>query len=143
MACAGSLALDIDEMKTTYLYILNQLQASRNALSAAETHWNANDDHEAIYDMIVSINKLNMCVDMFTYRYDPFYPEFMLIHIIEQHLAVPSLDMDAILNTMLGADFDQLQKFIGIVDAYRVAIWNAPFNAYFYGALARGFQKWP
>ncbi|MBA7524178.1 hypothetical protein ES705_16315 [subsurface metagenome] len=53
------------------------------------------------------------------------------------------IDMDAILNTMLVADFDQLQKFVGIVDAYRVAIWNAPFNANFYAALARGFEKWP
>lgn len=51
--------------------------------------------------------------------------------------------MDAILNAMLKSDFDQLQKFIGIADAYRVAIWNAPFNADFYAALARGFQQWP
>jgi len=53
------------------------------------------------------------------------------------------VDMDAILNAMLVSSFDQLQKFIGIVDAYRVALWNAPFNADFYAALARGFQKWP
>lgn len=51
--------------------------------------------------------------------------------------------MDAILNAMLSSSFDNLQQFIGIVDAYRVALWNAPFNAEFYGALARGFQKWP
>ncbi|MBA7528712.1 hypothetical protein ES705_20900 [subsurface metagenome] len=51
--------------------------------------------------------------------------------------------MDAILNAMLVADFDELQKFVGLVDAYRVAIWNAPFNANFYAALARGFQQWP
>lgn len=51
--------------------------------------------------------------------------------------------MDAIINAMLKADFNQLQKFIGIVDAYRVALWNAPFNAEMYAALARGFQTWP
>ena len=53
------------------------------------------------------------------------------------------IDMDTILSTMLSASFNQLQKFIGIEDAYRVAIWNAPFNANFYASLARGFQKWP
>ena len=53
------------------------------------------------------------------------------------------INMDAILNAMLVSSFEQLQKFIGIEDAYRVALWNAPFNAEFYGALARGFQKWP
>lgn len=51
--------------------------------------------------------------------------------------------MDAILTAMLKADFSELEKFVGIEDAYRVAVWNAPFNAEFYAALARGFQKWP
>ena len=53
------------------------------------------------------------------------------------------VEMWQIINAMLSASFDELQSFIGMVDAYRVAIWNAPFNAEFYGALARGFQKWP
>jgi len=53
------------------------------------------------------------------------------------------VDMDSILNSMLTASFNQLQKFIGIEDAYRVALWNAPFNVDFYAALARGFVKWP
>jgi len=53
------------------------------------------------------------------------------------------VSMDDILNAMLAAKFEELQKFIGIEDAYRVALWNAPFNADFYAALARGFQKWP
>jgi hypothetical protein len=47
--------------------------------------------------------------------------------------------MDAILNAMLDATPSQYTKFIGIVDAYRVALWNAPFNADFYAALAQGF----
>lgn len=51
-------------------------------------------------------------------------------------------DMDILLNEMLAASDTQLTKFIGIVDAYRAAIWDAPFNAEFYGALARGFKKW-
>jgi len=54
-----------------------------------------------------------------------------------------SLEMSDIINTMLRASFDELQSFIGIEDAYRIALWNAPFNAEFYSALARGFQKWP
>lgn len=52
------------------------------------------------------------------------------------------IDMDAILNAMLAASFEELQKFIGIEDAYRSAVWDAPFNADFYAALARGFRQW-
>jgi len=50
------------------------------------------------------------------------------------------VDMDAIINAMLQAEYEQLQKFIGIEDAYRSAIWDQPFNAEFYAALARGFR---
>ena len=48
--------------------------------------------------------------------------------------------MDAILSAMITADFAQLQTFVGLVDAYRVALWNEPFNAEYYAALARGFM---
>lgn len=51
-----------------------------------------------------------------------------------------SITIDDILNAMLAADYDQLSKFIGIEDAYRSAIWDQPFNAEFYAALARGFR---
>ena len=54
--------------------------------------------------------------------------------------AVGTVSMDQILNGMLTADFEQLQKFVGIVDAYRSAVWDQPFNAEFYAALARGFR---
>jgi len=54
----------------------------------------------------------------------------------------PTVTMASILNAMLAAKFDELQKFIGIEDAYRCALWDAPFNIDFYAALARGFKKW-
>jgi hypothetical protein len=50
--------------------------------------------------------------------------------------------MASILNAMLAASYDELQQFIGIEDAYRSAIWDQPFNAEFYAALARGFRPW-
>lgn len=51
-----------------------------------------------------------------------------------------AVDMNAILNAMLLAKYDELQKFVGIEDAYRSAIWDQPFNAQFYAALANGFR---
>lgn len=52
-----------------------------------------------------------------------------------------TFDMDALLNAMLVATYEQLQKFVGISDAYRCAIWDQPFNAEFYAALAQGFRQ--
>jgi len=49
--------------------------------------------------------------------------------------------MPAILSAMVGAEYEELQQFIGIVDAYRVALWNEWFNIEYYAALARGFKQ--
>jgi len=47
--------------------------------------------------------------------------------------------MDSILSAMITASYEQLQTFIGIEDAYRVALWNEWFNVEYYASLARGF----
>jgi len=50
------------------------------------------------------------------------------------------ITMDAILSAMITADISQIEYFVGFVDAYRMALWNEPFNAEFYAGLARGFM---
>jgi len=52
------------------------------------------------------------------------------------------VDMPSILTAMLAATPEEIQQFIGIVDAFRVSIWNRPYNEEFYAALARGFAQW-
>lgn len=87
-------------------------------------------------------------LDTYQYGY-PRYRLFYLLTLLDDRLDVLeasppiTVDMAAIINAMLAAKFSELQYFIGIEDAYRTALWNAPFNVDFYAALARGFQKWP
>lgn len=50
--------------------------------------------------------------------------------------------LDAILSAMVKAQPEQIDYFIGLVDAYRQSLWNKPFNREYYAALARGFQLW-
>lgn len=50
--------------------------------------------------------------------------------------------MPAILSAMLEATFAELTSFMGITQAYKVAVWDAPFNEEYYAALARGFKVW-
>jgi len=50
--------------------------------------------------------------------------------------------MADILSEMLSASFEELTSFMGITQAYKVAVWDAPFNEEFYAALARGFKTW-
>ena len=50
--------------------------------------------------------------------------------------------MSSILTAMLAATPEEITKFMGITQAYKVAVWDAPFNDEFYAALARGFKTW-
>ena len=50
--------------------------------------------------------------------------------------------MQTLINTMLTANPDQVQYFVGLVDAYRQSVWNRPFNKPFFTALAKGFEQW-
>jgi len=61
---------------------------------------------------------------------------------INSNWSVGGLTMDDILTEMLSATPTQLTKWVGITDAYKVAVWDAPFNAEYYAALARGFKTW-
>ncbi len=54
-----------------------------------------------------------------------------------------AVDMDSILSAMVTAEPDQVQYFVGLVDAYRQSIWDRPFNKEFFASLARGFEQWP
>ena len=60
-----------------------------------------------------------------------------------QLIDAAEVDMDSIIVAMLSANPDQVEYFVGLVDAYRQSIWNRPFNESFYAALARGFMIWP
>ncbi len=50
--------------------------------------------------------------------------------------------MGDILSEMMSASFEEITQFMGITQAYQVAVWDAPFNEEFYAALARGFKTW-
>ena len=52
------------------------------------------------------------------------------------------ITMADLINVMLTANPDQVEYFIGLVDAYRQSIWNRPFNHEFFTALGRGFMEW-
>lgn len=58
-------------------------------------------------------------------------------------IAAAEVDMSAIILAMLSANPEQVEYFVGLVDAYRQSIWNRPFDKEFFATLARGFMLWP
>lgn len=141
MACAGSRALDLAEIAFHYGYAALHSTAASDDNTAAYNHWVLSEDHDSLLDLIQANSHCITAIQMLAGKMYPFDPESAVPHFLDSHTIGEDGDvtMDAILTAMITADFDQLQKFTGLVDAYRVALWNEPFNADFYAALARGF----
>lgn len=118
-------------------------------ISAAQFDWTAGDDHACLADVIDALEATRDAIGNLLaksyYGYDG--ATYLLPTMLDTDMGCPfiteapspEITMSDIVNAMLSADFNELQNFIGIVDAYRVALWNNPFNAEFYAAIARGF----
>jgi len=140
----------IAELTVRYGYANSHRFALNNYRQTAFVRWGLGDDHGAIESLIEAMNEANDAFgDMFAKSYYGWNGStYVLPTALDRNKACPfiteappvDVTMAAVLSAMITADFDELQKFIGIVDAYRVSLWNAPFNAEFYAALARGFS---
>ena len=140
----------IDELEGKLDLAETETYRARGEISKAQSHWNSGDDHGCLDDLIDAVQYNNQAIEYIMSQ--GFYGWNGSTHALTDALnrdkacpfiteAPPSeVTMDNILSAMITAGFDDLQKFIGIVDAYRVALWNEPFNAEFYAALARGFM---
>ena len=141
MACSGDRDTDLTKIALNYASAHSKNLLAMGYIQDAMTHWNLHEDHLAIEDILSGMAQLWWAIDYLVYKYTPFYPECPVPHFLKYHtVETATVDMDGILSAMLTAKLEQIEYFIGLVDAYRVSLWNRPFNAEFYAALARGFM---
>jgi len=119
-------------------------------LTNAKISYGGGDDHAALGSLI---NAVDHCVDAWLLQLATFqypYPRYNIMGLFEaidarfvdlEGAAPSALSMDEILSVMITATEDQYRYFIGLVDAYRVGLWNKPFNSEYFAALARGFAQ--
>lgn len=139
----------ITQLTSDYESATAYLASARNDNLNAMTAWVMGNDHSAISHLISGATQLGNAIEMILseglYGWNGL--SHSLTDALDRNRACPFLTsgevevtMDSLLSAMITSDYDQLQKFIGLVDAYRVAIWGQPFNVEFYAALARGFM---
>ena len=112
-----------------------------NEQADASLHWSLNQDHAAIGHLISCVGSIRQSIFDLMQRdtaNTSKYASMWLWNYLKTHAGTPT--MGDILTAMLAAQYDELQSFIGIEDAYRSALWDQPFNAQFYAALANGFR---
>jgi len=140
----------ITEMHTRQNLAQSQLFYARQDYDTAQVRWSAADDHGAIDALMDAVYHNNQAVeDALASSYYGYGGATNIIPTAFDLLSpyVPpepfDLTMGDILSVMLSAEPSEVEYFVGLVDAYRQSIWNKPFNAEFFAALARGFEEWP
>ena len=141
----------IAEMHVRHTLAQSQLAQARTDITTAEGLANAEDYKGAILALAAAVYHNNQAIEdalaSSYYGYDG--ATNIIPTALDRNMACdfitecPPADvtMDAILSAMIGANLDEYRKFTGIVDAYRGALWNKPFNAEFYATLLRGFME--
>ncbi len=128
-------------VQSQYVTAMNTFDVAMAQITDAWTDWYVPNDHAALAHALNAITSAVWIGYRDTTGHADMTDNFAnvwLFDYIYPKLA-GAIDMDDILSAMVAADYDELQYFVGLTDAYKVAIWNQPFNAEFYAALARGF----
>lgn len=133
-SCSNALAL-IKSGASSWVTYYNRASNHRND---AESHWLLGQDHEAIEDLLLALLDA-MTMGSQWGGWTPYDYEGPIWWYLKNCIVAEDLTMDAILSVMITASEAEYRTFIGLVDAYRVGLWNKPFNAEYFAALARGF----
>ena len=137
--CAGALLA----MKDSAAYSVSYSNYATAHRGDAYTHWSANQDHNAIEDILRCLTDVITAAGYAGYGYTPFDNVGPWWWYFTNCIEAPTFDMSSLINAMLLANPVEVEYFVGLVDAYRQSIWNRPFNKEFYAGLARGFEQWP
>ena len=137
--CAGALT-DIKKMTTSgSMFSLMGYGHTGDAY----THWGSGQDHAAIEDLCLACYDYGNSTGYLAFNYNPWVGEGPMYWYLVNCVTSFEMTMEVILTTMLAAKPNEVEYFVGLVDAYRQSIWNRPFNQEFFAALSRGFMQWP
>ena len=120
--------------------------------SSIVTYYHRATDHESDAAVHLQQNEVLLCLaDILSAIYDvkqmgvpfggwdPYATQGPIWWYLTNCVSGYDLTMDDMISVMLAATEEEYRYFIGVIDAYRVGLWNKPFESEFYAALARGF----
>ena len=134
--CEGA----ISAMKESATQSLNSCNLADIFLTSALMLWTGGDDHGAIQLLISAVQFTIDGAAYAGYGYSPFDNEGPWAYYFTNCIEGGTITMADVINVMESASNDELKTFIGLVDAYRISLWNKPFESDFFASIARGFE---
>ena len=128
---------------------LDYFQIAQGYRVDAYTHYVANEDHEAIFDICIALNwyekgMYKMACGYSSYVPPPDLPEILRLCWEYEYTEMPEFDltMTKIISAMILSIPAEIEFYIGLNDAFRQSLWDKPFNQSFFAELARAYREW-
>ncbi|MCJ7828828.1 MAG: hypothetical protein MUP81_03690 [Dehalococcoidia bacterium] len=104
-------------------------------------HYNANQDHLAIQDIIYWCSDIRLAIRCLEIRDNAFSPTNAIPYYLNNYVGggVTMLDILAVMSV---ATAEELKAFIAVTDAYRAALWDMPYDSEYYALFVRYFKSW-
>jgi len=97
----------------------------------ALTHWNSNEDHLAIQDILNAIYDIRRGMGYIHYGWNPFDTDCAIVWYLKNAISAPDpyeLTAEKIVEAWIKNDFEGRALTIAVIDRMRQLIWNEPFN---------------
>lgn len=131
----------LQDMHLAFLFAATKAQLSEDYLGNALTDWMMGNDHAAVKHIIDAGRQLTFAVQNII-RED--YPEDGQCSIPQYFYNCVNgdngLTMDELILCMYGADSNNVYDFMGLLTAYKHAVWDMPWSEDFYAHLSRMFK---
>ncbi len=127
--CSGALSQIKYHTKSSFLRADDAITHKQ----AASIHWNLNQDHLAIEDILSALTDLVGAIKYGSFAYDNFYPYGALFYFLNPEnenpcIGAPELTAEAICEAWAKDDFKGRAWTIAFIDRMRQMIWDEPFD---------------
>jgi hypothetical protein len=113
--------------------------------TAALAHYQAGEDHLAI-GHILNCEYFNTyalrCITAYDEATSDQSELMESLYWLNQAIVPYTLDMLKLIAAMSIAKPTELMTFICLVDAYRAALWDAPYNDTYFATMVKAFKSW-
>lgn len=134
------------DIKNNYLNADDHVAYAWEYRYYAFEHWESNQDHAAIEDLLTAVYQLIFSNLDLIDNYSPYANGGAVYHFLNKYtwpyVQPAVVDMDSILVAMFDVSPHQIMLFEAYTQAYKASIWNAPFDEEYHAALVRKWRLW-
>ena len=136
--CAGALSA----MKQSASMSLTYSNRCMTHMTDAWAHWNVNNDHLAIEDILHGLSDANTAAGYAGYGYDPFAYKGPWWWYFTNCIEAGGIEFPDVIEAFINTKDDIRSGWVLLTDAYRASMYDKPFDAEYHALWIKRFRSW-